>query len=343
MKIPGFQRNYVWDRNRASKLIESIIIGLPVPQIFLYEQSRNKFLVIDGQQRLMTIYYFIKGRFPKKDMRSELREIFDKEGKIPDEKLLDSDYFVPFKLKLPEIKDGVEHPLNKLTYSTLGDDKTTFDLRTIRNIIIKQNQPEDSNSSVFEIFNRLNSGSQNLNTQEIRSSLYYSEFDNMLRRINLIPRWREILGKENPDLRMRDIEILLRGFGILINGDEYKPSMVKFLNKFARDAKEYDKDKVNYLEALFNSFLKASVNLDSECFNTRTGKFNISIFEAIFKATCEPYIADQELVDHVINPVLVRRLKENSEFISATHHSTARRDIVKKRLLIADEILNGAS
>ncbi|XYJ23089.1 DUF262 domain-containing protein [Bacillus velezensis] len=66
VKIPGFQRNYVWDQNRASKLIESIIIGLPIPQIFLYERLRNKFLVIDGQQRLMSIYYFIKGRFPKK-------------------------------------------------------------------------------------------------------------------------------------------------------------------------------------------------------------------------------------------------------------------------------------
>ena len=66
VKIPGFQRNYVWDIKRASKLIESIVIGLPIPQIFLYEEERNKFLVIDGQQRLMSIYYFIKQRFPKK-------------------------------------------------------------------------------------------------------------------------------------------------------------------------------------------------------------------------------------------------------------------------------------
>ena len=60
VRIPGFQRNYVWDINRASKLIESLILGLPVPQVFLYEVERNKFLVIDGQQRLMSIYYFIK-------------------------------------------------------------------------------------------------------------------------------------------------------------------------------------------------------------------------------------------------------------------------------------------
>jgi uncharacterized protein with ParB-like and HNH nuclease domain len=84
VRIPGFQRNYVWDINRASKLIESLILGLPVPQVFLYEVERNKFLVIDGQQRLMSIYYFIKQRFPRKERRSELRIIFDEHGKIPE-------------------------------------------------------------------------------------------------------------------------------------------------------------------------------------------------------------------------------------------------------------------
>src|SRR5258708_6490446 len=76
LTIPGFQRNYVWDRKRASKLIESLLIGLPIPQIFLFQEGRNKFLVIDGQQRLMSIYYFVKGRFPKKSKRPELRRIF---------------------------------------------------------------------------------------------------------------------------------------------------------------------------------------------------------------------------------------------------------------------------
>jgi uncharacterized protein with ParB-like and HNH nuclease domain len=77
VKIPGFQRNYVWDIKRASKLIESLIIGLPVPQVFLYEEGRNSFLVIDGQQRLMTIYYFVRQRFPRREKRAEIRRIFN--------------------------------------------------------------------------------------------------------------------------------------------------------------------------------------------------------------------------------------------------------------------------
>lgn len=65
IKMPAFQRNYVWDRKRASRFIESLILGLPVPQIFLYQKERNQFSVIDGQQRLMTIYFFAKQRFPR--------------------------------------------------------------------------------------------------------------------------------------------------------------------------------------------------------------------------------------------------------------------------------------
>lgn len=60
ISMPAFQRNYVWDRKRASRFIESLILGLPVPQIFLYQMDRNKYSVIDGQQRLLTIYFFVK-------------------------------------------------------------------------------------------------------------------------------------------------------------------------------------------------------------------------------------------------------------------------------------------
>ena len=102
VKIPGFQRNYVWDIKRASKLIESLLIGIPIPQIFLYEQGKNNFLVIDGQQRYFTIYFFKNKRFPKKEKRFELRRIFDDNKGIPENILADNNFFVDFNLALPE-------------------------------------------------------------------------------------------------------------------------------------------------------------------------------------------------------------------------------------------------
>jgi len=204
-KVPVFQRNYVWDLKRASKLIESIILGIPVPPIFLYEKSKNEFLVVDGQQRLMTIYYFIKMRFPKKEKRYELRRIFDERGSIPDDILYNDDYFSNFKLELPYNMKK----LNKLNYETLGAYKNTFEMRTIRNIIIKQNYPYDDDSVIYEIFYRLNTGGMNLTPPEIRTSLYHSDFYDMLYRINLDTRWRRLVGSPEPDLHMKDVEILL--------------------------------------------------------------------------------------------------------------------------------------
>ena len=83
ISMPAFQRNYVWDRKRASRFIESLILGLPVPQIFLYQMDRNKYSVIDGQQRLLTIYFFVKQRFPRSGKRTFLRKVFDENGNIP--------------------------------------------------------------------------------------------------------------------------------------------------------------------------------------------------------------------------------------------------------------------
>ncbi|EED2831859.1 DUF262 domain-containing protein, partial [Salmonella enterica subsp. enterica] len=234
VKIPGFQRNFVWDMARSSKLIESLILGLPVPQLFLYEQARNSFLVIDGQQRLMSIYYFIKKRFPKKEMRVQLREIFDKEGQIPEEILHDDTYFQNFNLKLQEKVPGVKNIFKGLNYSTLGEYKTQFDLRPLRNIIVKQNTPDGDDSSMYEIFNRLNTGGINLRPQEIRTSMYHSDFYAMLYKINIHPGTRRILATTEPDLHVKDVEIILRGFAMLIDFDNYIPSMVKFLNQFSK-------------------------------------------------------------------------------------------------------------
>jgi uncharacterized protein with ParB-like and HNH nuclease domain len=339
IKIPGFQRNYVWDIKRASKLIESIIIGLPIPQIFLYEEGRNSFLVIDGQQRLMSIYYFWKGRFPKKEKRSELRRIFDEEGHIPPALLDSDDYFVKFKLQLPEQLPHHPNKLRGLTYQTLEDYQTTFNLRTIRNVIIKQNSPEGDDSAMFEIFNRLNSGGVNLKPQEIRTSLYHSKFYTLIYKLNTLPAWRNILGIDVPDLNMKDCEILLRGFAMLISGKDYTPSMTKFLNEFSRRMKTQTDERISYLEHLFKTFLDACSELPPKSFHGIQGRFNISIFESVFTAVCDGPFANQTLVDRKVQPELIAALKGDPQFMEAAQKAAADSSNVATRLRIAREKL----
>ncbi len=342
VKIPGFQRNYVWDIKRASKLVESIIIGIPIPQIFLYEEAKNSFLVIDGQQRYMTIYYFIKKRFPKKEKRLELRVIFDKNGSIPDEILNNNEYFVDFNLKLPTTQPNQTNKFNKLNYFTLDeDDKLSFDLRTIRNIIIKQNSPDDEHSIVFEIFNRLNSGGVNLKPQEIRTSLFHSNFYDMLYRINLNENWRNFTPSTTPNINMKDIEVILRGFAMLIDGNNYNPSITKFLNRFSQKARAYYDDNIVYLEELFLEFMVKVSQSDSnnKLFHSKTGRFNISIYESIFVAACEQAFSDKNHLVKDISFEKVTLLKEDQVFFEATKSNTASKVNVQNRLLRAKTIL----
>jgi uncharacterized protein with ParB-like and HNH nuclease domain len=337
--IPGFQRNYVWDLARASKLIESILLGLPIPQIFLYEESRNKFLVIDGQQRLMTIYYFIKQRFPKKEKRVELRRIFGEHGKIPDEILEDDVYFKKFNLSLSDPIPKQKNRYNGLNYATLGEHKLSFDMRTVRNVIVKQNLPEEDNSSVFEIFNRLNSGGINLTPQEIRASLYHSKFYNMLFRINNNKQWRELLDAEEADLHMRDVEILLRSFAMLIDGDQYKPSMVKFLNAFSNKNKNLKESHIDYLENLFNNFLENSQGLTGRAFFGSSGRFATLFFEAVFAACCRDAFKNKTLDTLKFKPESITRLFQDKEFGDASQTDTASKSNVETRLKRARIVL----
>lgn len=338
VKIPGFQRNFVWDIKRASKLVESILIGLPIPQLFLYEQERNKFLVIDGQQRLMSIYYFVSERFPRKEKLAELRQLFDEKGEIPKEVLTDDAYFTEFKLSLPEQLPGHRNRFNKLSYSTLGEEyQTTFNLSTIRNIIVKQVSPS-GDSSIYEIFNRLNSGGVNLTPQEIRRCMYDSAFYDVLYKTNTRPAWRRLVGADIPDLHMKDVEILLRGFAMLMMGDTYRPSMVRFLNLFSELAKSFDSQKLQTLEALLQSFMDSCKNLTNDAFRIG-GRFSPMVFESVFVAACSDAYSSGQLVQGNISRESVQKLRADPTFLTAAQSRTTAKDQVRTRLCRACEIL----
>lgn len=340
VKIPGFQRNFVWERNRSSKLIESLIIGIPVPQLFLYEQSRNKFLVIDGQQRLMSIYYFIKRRFPRREKRAELRSIFDANGVIPESIFANDDYFEDFKLKLSEKLPNSHNKFHGLNYATLGDYQTQLNLRPIRNIVVKQNAPGDDDSSIYEVFNRLNTGGVNLRPQEIRTSMYHSGFYDELYKLNQLSGWRTILRDVKPDIHMKDIEVMLRGFAMLIDGEQYAPSLVRFLNNFSRKCEANDAEKNDYLVALFRSFLKATSHFPPDAFiNQKNKRFNVALYEAVFVGVCHKAFSERREVVGQVDLAEVHALALDGDFVEAAAFGTTRTSNVESRLRRAKALL----
>ena len=340
--IPGFQRNYVWDIKRASRLIESIIVGLPVPQIFLYEQGHNKHLVIDGQQRLMSIFYFVKGRFPRKEKLPELRLLAGGQSAIPADKLSSDEYFSDFRLNLPESIPGRPNRYNRLGYSSLDEDQLlSFNLRTIRHIIVRQVGPPGE-EAMYEIFNRLNSGGINLTPQEIRRCTFDSKFYEVLYETNIEPRWRKLVGTKIPDIHMKDVEILLRGFAMLMSEDTYRPSMVRFLNLFSQQAKSFDERLLQQLRQLLESFLDSCQDLPPDAFHSTQGRFSPMIFESVFVAACrEAYQAGEE-VKGQISLESLHRLKEDLAFRSATLSQTTSQQNVNVRIMRARELLEWA-
>ena len=340
VKIPGFQRNYVWDIKQASRLIESILIGLPIPQVFLYQEGKNNFQVIDGQQRLMSIYYFVAGRFPKTTKRPLLRRIMADKGQLPEEILGNDEYFTKFNLQLAT-KTGAPSRFHRKNYKTLGENKMDFDLRTIRNVVIKQSSPqEDPDTSIFEIFNRLNTGGVNLRPQEIRSSLYHSNFLQALHRVNLNPIWRNLIALPDPDLHDKDVEILLRVFALVADGDEYAEPMSGFLSAFAKKARKLSPERIEYMEKLFDAFFKAVKDIPRESFAvTQSGRFNIAAFEGIFRAACTPASKANDLSVAKLTEANLLAVRDDPDFLAATQQGVGRTAFVKQRAQRAMAVL----
>lgn len=338
ISMPAFQRNYVWDRKRASRFIESLILGLPVPQIFLYQMDRNKYSVIDGQQRLLTIYFFVKQRFPRSGKRTFLRKVFDQNGNIPDNILANNDYFQDFKLQFAKQENGTQHPLNNKKYHTLDiAQRSAFDLMPIRCMSIRQNKPEDT-GSIYEIFSRLNTGGLNLSPQEIRGCLYTSSFYDMLYALNSTPKWRTLVGKNEEDDKFRDVEVLLRSFALLYGENYYTGSMVQFLNRFSKDSQKFTEEETQKCKTVFEDFLTVCEVIDPKEFLTKTGSFNVSLFDSVFVAISERILSDG-LEAAKINSNDFEALKNDEKFKTAITHSTSHVDSVKNRLKLARKYL----
>lgn len=338
--IPGFQRNYVWDIGRASRLIESVLLGLPVPQVFLYETEKNRFMVIDGQQRIMSLFYFTKKRFPRKEIRPKLRRLIDENrGRIPDDLLEDDTYFQRFNLYLPSKLPEDRSPFHGLNYSTLGDAADTYDFRTIRSISIKQLSP-NGDDSVFEMFNRLNSGGINLRPQEMRACIYHSAFFERVHRLNSMGEWRKVLGVAHPDVRMKDSEVILRALAMLKSGDAYKPSMARFLNQFSKESAKASASELDVLESVAEAFIREAAQVGPELFHLQSTKLSVPLFEAVFRAVCRPaYEAKDPSLVGKIPEALVAQLKRKPEFVRSISSNSADTANVKLRLRLAQEAL----
>lgn len=307
--VPTFQRDFVWKQPEASRFIESLLLGLPVPGIFLAkEPDTNKFLVIDGQQRLRSLQYFYEGFFNPREGDRRRR---------------------PFALS------GVQKRFENRTYATLEEpDRLRLDNSILHATVVKQDAPADDDTSIYHIFERLNSAGRLLTPQEIRVALYHGSFMDEVRRLNNLREWRELFGK--PNARLKDQELILRFLALLENSDAYERPMAEFLNKFTAVHQNPSDDFLARSSSVFEQTVSAyHRSLGREAF--RPGRsLNAAIFDSAMiglarRLASGSAINDAEIADRY------RRLIADGDYAEVTSRSTAGEAFVRTRLQKATE------
>lgn len=312
IRIPVFQRHFVWSQAQASRLIESFLLGLPVPSVFLYSDKETEdLLVIDGQQRLQSIFYYLEGHFgpPLKGKKTIFR--------------------------LTELNEGSPWAGKNFEDLQSSDAKSSRRLlnSVMRSIIIKQMDPKDD-TSIYHIFERLNTGGTLLKGQEIRNCVYNGVLNDLLRELNDIPEWRVIFGKRDPDKRMRDIELILRFLALHACSSIYTKPMKDFLSAYMKHHRNPPEAHLSDMRSLFTSTVATvRARLGPKPFHIFAG-INAAVYDCVMVTVAKhlPRVGEDFRARYEV-------LKRDPTFLLAISAGTTDEDVVQGRLAIAERVL----
>jgi len=305
---PLFQRREVWDDGRASRLVESAILEVPLPIFYLAEEPDGKQEVIDGQQRLRALFRFLGNEFALKSLRS-----------------------------LVELNGKMYKDLDKATQRMIAK-------CALRTVIFKKESDEELR---FEIFERLNTGAVPLNAQELRNCVYRGQYNQLLLELSTNPDYQALMGFKGPDRRMKDVEYVLR-FAAFYHSThlKYKPPMARFLDEDMRTHRQMIEDaEVQELRTAFkNSVALVRSLLGANAFrrfyrgteNARDGywepkKFNAALFDILmwgFASTDKNRVMSQ--LD-AIREAFVALMTDDQSFIDSIELSTSSLKMVRYR------------
>lgn len=307
--IPDFQRDYVWNQSEASRLIESLLLGLPIPGVFLARESEgNKLLIIDGQQRLKSLQFFYEGFFNPKD-EQRTKRIF----------------------KLVKVQKSFEG----LTYEKLEEnDRIKLDDSIIHATIIKQEAPDDENTSIYHIFERLNNGGKKLTPQEIRTAIYYGGLNDMIEQLNGYKDWREMFGPVSA--RLKDKELILRFLASYYNEKKYSKPMVEFLNKFNKKYRNpTDEFKADSSKLFKDTITFLKNNVGRNAFRPE-GVLNVSVYEGVTVGAAK-VIRERGMPNAEKFKKVHQDLLSNADFLKSVTSGTSDDAVFKERHTIVDK------
>lgn len=313
---PSYQRKFVWDPKKASRLIESILLEIPIPIIYLAQNENGVDNVIDGQQRLTSIFSFLDGKFP--------------DGK---------------KFKLSGLNVFTE--LNGKTYTELDD---IYQEQIIEYAIRVITFTSDSDPDLqYEIFTRLNTGSVALNDQELRNCVYRGHFNDMIKEMADNEDFRSILGLSKPHTRMKDVELVLRFISFYTNSYiNYVSPIKKFLNDTMRKNKAIDPiDERKIKDAFKRAVTNTKTLLGDKAFKRYYGgkdgkvdgewsdkQFNVALYDITMDSMAR--VETPILMKHLdaIREAYLNLMVENEDFIRSIYVNTSDTPVINTRFTI---------
>lgn len=306
--IPDFQRGYVWTKKQADRFIESLLLGLPVPGIFLStDRATNRRLVIDGGQRLRTIQAFMDGKFKGRDF------------------ILDKGIHADFE--------------GKSYHDLLPSDRRRFDDAIIHATIVRQEKPEGDERSLLYLFERLNTGGTAAQPHEIRRSLWGGNLNDLLKSLDKEEHWRNVYGPQSQ--RLKDQELILRFFALYIEEDRYgsvkeERTMKDFLTSFMARNRNIAPETAEVWRDIFRTTITfVNEALGREAFRRGRG-LNAAIFDSVMAALAHRQKeSDLPSVPEFKKAYTV--LLEDQRFDDATSSQTSHQAKVKERLRLARE------
>lgn len=216
---PHYQREYVWELKPElpSRLIESLLLQIPVPPLYFVRLSTGKIEVVDGQQRLTTLIRFVTNKFKLQ----KLQKLSSLNGKL--------------------FQELTEQDQEKITDAP------------IRSIVIDAGTNQDLR---YEIFERLNRGAMALNEQEIRNCVYRGLFCDLLAELERDANWRKVKGDDSPEPRFVEREMILRFFAFANRIDHYGGNLKRFLNDYMGKYAPKEQAQVSELGATFRQTMQ---------------------------------------------------------------------------------------
>lgn len=302
-RVAGFQRGFVWSKAQMDRFIESLLLGYPVPGIFLVKQADNIMLILDGQQRLETLRRFYGG------MHNERA----------------------FKL------ENVGAEFKGLTYDSLDESlRLKLDDSFMHATVVSTDGSKAVNDAIYGIFERLNAGGTQLTPHEIRVALYAGQLMVIVEQLNNNEDWRELYGP--PNRRIRDHELVMRIVALFLRPQKYSRPLKGFLNDFSNDFRDVESLPNNTEELFARAAHAFNSELGRDAFR-RTGgaQLNAAQAEALMVAAMSN-IANGTLRQDLPHAVSVLRM--NDEFVRATTRATADNEAVKDRLREASRALS---